>query len=574
MLWLALLACRDKDPEVDRDPDPSYTTTTDTGLFIDTSDTDEPIDTSDSGDSGDTSDPVVDALVESMSLYPDGVTVHPGAALPLRLVARWDDGVISNITGTYTSSDDKIATVDKDGVITAHSVGSATITAAWDKLSEDVTLTVADDGMISVTVIDATTGSPIKDARIKVSEGDSYTTNTHGHASAPVDDGAPVEISAYLSDYVPVTIWQTVSREIVIPLHPVDAFEARGTATGTVDFDSVDSGEVTELVMGMVLPSMPHGPLMLDPDDLLAEDRTVTVYGIEADVPANLVLKNYAEDYEATVIAGDAAVWTIAGAMPISEVTSGLNGTSDAIGLLRDHIDAMVWGFSDAGTISGGSSATVGISPSVPFSEEVDVIVPELSLGFNGAEEPLIMVGEFLPDEGVVVTGLGLGLGEVEVQTAAHSMSDSTGEVAMGIAQVGGLGTGGGVAASWGPVVSGVAELPAFQDIPEVTAFDATSHEFSLTSDSRASFVRVLIEGADGTRRLLYTTGGEHTGILPNPGFPMGYGNTTWTILALEVAEDTLEGRLVAGDILTTSIALSAQTATRVGSHFQAPPPE
>ena len=81
--------------------------------------------------------------------------------------------------------------------------------------------------------------------------------------------------------------------------------------------------------------------------------------------------------------------------------------------------------------------------------------------------------------------------------------------------------------------------------------------------------VQVVVEAADGSQRLLYTTAGAHTGALPNPGFPMGYGNTTWTILALEVDEDTLEGRLVDGDILADQIALSAQTSARVGSHFQ-----
>ena len=49
----------------------------------------------------------------------------------------------------------------------------------------------------------------------------------------------------------------------------------------------------------------------------------------------------------------------------------------------------------------------------------------------------------------------------------------------------------------------------------------------------------------------------------------MGYGNTTWTILALEVDEDTLEGRLVDGDILASQIALSAHTSARVGSRFE-----
>jgi hypothetical protein len=571
MLWLALIACRDKDPEVIREPDvPS--TTTETGLFVDTADTDDTDDTGETGSTDDTGTTTPDAVVESMALFPDGVTVHPGATLPLRLVARWDDGEISDISGTYTSSDDKIATVDKDGLVTAHSVGTVQLSASWDKLAEAVSLTVIDDGVLTVTVIDATTGSPIPDAKVKVFEGSAYSTDASGQAAPAVTDGGPVEVSAYISGYVPVTIWQTVSRNIVIPMQSTDVFEARGTATGRVDFDSVDSGGGADIVMGMVMPSMPYGPLLLDPDDLLAEDRTVTVYGIDADVPANLVLKNYAEEYEATVLAGEAALWTIAGAMPISEVTSGLNGTSDAIGLLRDHIDAMVWGWSDAGTVAGGGSCSVGLSPSVPFSEEVDVIVPELSLGFSGAEEPLVMVGELLAAEGVVVTGLGLGLGEIEVKTADHSLTDSTGAVAMGIAQVGGLGTGGGVSASWAPVEDGVAVLPAFQDIPEVSAFDPLTHEFTMNADTRASFVRVLIEGADGSRRLLYTTGGEHAGELPNPGFPMGYGNTTRTILALDIPEGTLEGRLVTGDIISNSIVLGARTSARVGSRFQSAP--
>ena len=202
------------------------------------------------------------------------------------------------------------------------------------------------------------------------------------------------------------------------------------------------------------------------------------------------------------------------------------------------------------------------------FTESVTVSVGELSQGFDGSEEPLLMAGEFMPEEGVVVTGLGLGTGDVTLKTANHSLSDSMGQVAMAIAQVGGLGTGGAVAASWGAVEDGHVTLPAFQDVPEVDTFDPITHNFTLTSDPRASFVRVLIEGADGTRRLLYTTGGEHGGELPNPGFPMGYGNTTWTILALDVPTKTLEGRLVTGDILASEAAVNARTSARVGSHF------
>ena len=176
LLWRVMLTdCRDKGEEGVRDPD-YYNTTVDTGLFLDTS---EPQDTvKDTGDTADTSDTVTDALVESMALFPDGITAHPGATYALRLVGRWDDGVVSNITGAYTSSDESIATVDKDGVVTAHAAGAVTLTATWDALSEQVGLTIVDDGVITIPIVDSQTGSPISDAKVKVFEEDTHTTDS------------------------------------------------------------------------------------------------------------------------------------------------------------------------------------------------------------------------------------------------------------------------------------------------------------------------------------------------------------------------------------------------------------
>ena len=87
-------------------------------------------------------DTVADALVESMALFPDGITIHPGGSYVLRLVGRWDDGVISNITGAYSSSDESIATVDKDCVVTAHAAGSPCAEKASGAHFEDAQCTL------------------------------------------------------------------------------------------------------------------------------------------------------------------------------------------------------------------------------------------------------------------------------------------------------------------------------------------------------------------------------------------------------------------------------------------------
>ena len=119
---------------------------------------------------------------------------------------------------------------------------------------------------------------------------------------------------------------------------------------GNVDFSAVDPGGGADMVLGLALPALPFGPLLLDPDELMTPDRDLTIFGIDVSLPGNLFLKNHAETYAVPAQPGEVAVWSIAGPMPISDVTSSLDGASDAFELINEYIDDMSWGWGEVGT--------------------------------------------------------------------------------------------------------------------------------------------------------------------------------------------------------------------------------
>ena len=150
------------------------------------------------------------------------------------------------------------------------------------------------------------------------------------------------------------------------------------------------------------------------------------------------------------------------------------------------------------------------------------------------------MVGENLSQYGAVALGLGTGLGEVELHVADTSLGGEP--VAMAIAQVGGLGSGGGVSAATAELLDNNATLPDFQPVPEMASFDPLTHEFELTSDERSRFVRVIITGADRSKRMVLMDSGDQAGHLADYGGSMGYGQTTWEVLSFETTTDTFGG--------------------------------
>ena len=553
LLVLALTGCKDSSPPVTPTDTAPYTSS-ETGLADDTS---EP-------DPDDTGEPPDDGIVE-LRLFPDGLVVHPGATFSVRVVGQDAEEAWTDLDLTVSSDDETVVTV-VDGVATAIAAGEVALRVSHEELEAEAQISVRDDGAIDVIVVSAVDGSPLQGAKVKLSDDDEAEyTSPEGKVRLPVSDGGPLAVTAYTDAYVPATIYGTVAREVVVPLRP-DEVASEATVVGSVSLDGVESGGAGDLIVGIAIPALVHGPALIDPNALTGPARELEVFGVEATVPGNLYLRDIAEDYVATQEPGPARMWTLAGALPISELTAGLEGSGDALGLVGDHVEDMSWGWGEAAWVDAGESADVDLSPAEALDEVVTVEVPELSLGFSGDESPLVLVGELLSDGAVVPTGLGLGLDTVTVHETGGGFGVA--RVATAMAQVGGLGEGGATCVSSAPLTDERAELPPWLDVPEVDSFSPTSKAFALVSDDESSLVRVTIEAGDGGLRDLYVSGGAVEGVLPDPGFSFGYGQTRWTLVGLAPTHGTFEHRVASGELSLEVAARDAWSSCRVFRAF------
>jgi uncharacterized protein YjdB len=88
--------------------------------------------------------------VSSISVEPDNVSVEIGSTAALTATVAPDDATDPSIT--WSSSDESVATVDANGLVTAVAVGTATITATaadGSGVSDSATVTVRPLAVIS-----------------------------------------------------------------------------------------------------------------------------------------------------------------------------------------------------------------------------------------------------------------------------------------------------------------------------------------------------------------------------------------------------------------------------------------
>ena len=552
-MWtlMALLACHgEKSVTLDSTGDTGLRW--ETGLPDDTADTDS-ADTADTGDTGATGWVAVEAA-------PDGLVVNPGATWGLRLSAQSESGVWTSLDASWTSSAPDVVSVDETDVATAVAVGTATLTGQVAGLSATATVEVRDDGLLSVTVLDASTGELLPGASVVIDDGERLVDeDSDGVISATVTTSAGLAVTVYLRDYVPVTVWNTVGRVLRVPLTSQDALVApRGALAGGVDLSAIAEGEFGNVRVGMAVASVQGPALLLDPGALISTDRTVDIYGVEASLPENLYIGGIVEDYSVPADPGPAAVWTMAGPLPVAEVTAGLSSTGDVLELLRTYRDSLSWGYSEGGTVIADETLSADLAPATALDLSLAVDVGELPLGFSGDEEVLVLTGQELSAQGFVVTGFGLGNGVVDVAAADVDLAGAESSRVLAIAEVGGLGEGGALCASVVDLDGAAIVTPTLPEPPAIS-FDGATRTFALSTDGGADFVRARISSRDGTVRELLLDGGAAAGILPVAGIPFSYGSTTWELIGLHTGHDTFEGALAEG---ATDIDAMAEVAT------------
>lgn len=559
MLLALLYACHGG--KVELDSDTGTPISWETGLWTDSGDSAH---TGHTGETGETGDTAVASWV-LVQAAPDGMVAAPGATWPLRLSAQDSAGSWSDVDGAWASSDPAVISVDDADVATAVAVGTATLTGSWEGLSATLSAEVREDGTVVVSVVDQATGALVTGASLVVDDGDLYKDDDgDGTVSAPVTSAGPIAITVKARNYVPVTYWGTVSRSLTVPLRSAEAASSTATISGTVDLSEVPAGEFGQVVAGLAAGTVQGAPLLVDPDGLLAEDRTLDFYGVEASVPQNVYVGGVAETYATPVEAGSAGVWTLGGPLPIGDLTAGVSGTGDVLAILAANRDGLRWGWDAGGTLAAGDTLAVDLKPETTLDLLREVPVGALPLGFSGDEEVLVLVGQNMPDQGMVITGFGLGQDTVEVASADVALDGALSEQWVVVAQVDGLGSGGALVAA---VADTDDSLPALPQVPSGD-FDAASRAFSLSVDAGAAWVQVQITGGDGAVRDLYLAGGDSSGILPEAGIPFSYGSTTWKVLALHPATGTFEGYLLAGNLDADVVAQDAQVAGRASLRF------
>jgi hypothetical protein len=535
------------------DTDSASDTDTDTGeTAIDTDTGETAIDT-DTGDTG-----VVEPPWLALAVWPEALVVHPGATYALRVVGTDPDGNGGDLPGdlgapVYTVDDATIASVDADGVVTALAEGTTTIRVAIGTLEVASAITVRADGVLTVTVLDATTGAPLENARVALPFTESVRTDAAGVALLPVTDPGPVSFSAWVDDtYDALTVIGLVGREVTVSVLPKDTDPRSASLDGEVDFSGVADGDFEHMVVGVASGSIQGALAPFRLEDLFADERTFEIYGVDVEAPANLFLEEAIDTYEATALPGEVAVWGLAGPLPIAEVTSGLSGTGDALALLAASIDGMSWGWAGGLVATAGATTTADLAPSVLFDDTVEVSLPPLPTAFEGDEEYFVLVTEERADEGFVVTGLGTGAaaGSAEIPSvAAGTVGGSLGTSVLAYAQVGGVGSGGPVSASVATVnADGALIAPMLQDVAIVDTWDTSSRSFGFTVDDGAHFVRVRLR--DNRNRVHdILAPGSWSGEIPNCVNTFGLTSAEIEILSLETETGAYESWLAAGDL-------------------------
>ncbi len=160
--------------------------------------------------------------VESVEINGESFTVNSGDEIELQITVKPEDATVKDLI--YTSSDESVATVDKDGKITTVGEGTAFITV----ISKD-------DPSITDTVI-VNVKLPVTEIKIAEDTFDLYTDEKE-KIEATVNEDATNKELTYIS-----------SDENVVIVDENGNITAKGEGTATITVISKDNPEITETI--------------------------------------------------------------------------------------------------------------------------------------------------------------------------------------------------------------------------------------------------------------------------------------------------------------------------------------
>ncbi|TNZ87818.1 hypothetical protein CGK40_23000 [Vibrio parahaemolyticus] len=254
------------------------------------------------GDGG--TNPSLPNLAVSLTVTPKNTSIAAGFSQAMQAEATLEDETVVNVTNhaavNWSSSDESIATISDDGVVTALKEGEVLITALGTNEDES---TVSDTAMITVTNATVT-----KLQVTPVSESTSVGLDKRFTATAFFSDNSSLDVSES-----PVVTWSSSDDNIATVTSTglatgLSVGEAQISAKGTVEGLSFE-GAATLTVSDAVVVNL----------DVSANNTTVPV-GMTQALTATVTLSN---DMTQNVTDSPAVTWTSSDPS-IATVTSGL----------------------------------------------------------------------------------------------------------------------------------------------------------------------------------------------------------------------------------------------------------
>lgn len=180
----------------------------------------------------------VPEITTDLTLSSTSLTVYKGARMKLNAIKRTlKDGQAVNGTDvstecTWTSSDDSIATVEKNGVVLGEKIGSAVITCKYEDFTLKANVTVKNASTYKVEITPAT---------VTLATGESKTLE----ATYNVSDGS----YAYWENIAKTATWTSSNTSVATVSEGKITAVGKGTATITATFKGT-KGSMTVTVSG------------------------------------------------------------------------------------------------------------------------------------------------------------------------------------------------------------------------------------------------------------------------------------------------------------------------------------
>lgn len=230
--------------------------------------------------------------VSSIVVTPGQFQLDLASTVQFRARAFLRSGEETEVTLTWVSSDEGVATLDASGRLTPVSPGVAEITASYDGVSSNAAqVEVLANGKMTITLVDATTRAPLPGAVLyRGLEGtESYTADENGVIVMEGDFSGPQIVTGTLTGYYHSTLYNVVQRTVELPMRAA-AEAVQGQFKGDVDFSAMGPLPDNKTIrVGLITRSFVGNPLALDTNTIIGKNRWVDVCGTTTALPSNIV---------------------------------------------------------------------------------------------------------------------------------------------------------------------------------------------------------------------------------------------------------------------------------------------